>query len=164
MRETMPGISWTSPSASHPGGEGFGQLRILDVPAEGVEPDLGGVEFDRRLAEQAAGIVDEPHHGERRGLPVPEPLQSPSPVSSRQEPSSRATVRPSRGAPGGPSTATRRPSRASASAAARPTAPAPTIAISTWLCCWVLIWSGYPKIGGLAIGRCVAAQSMFRKE
>jgi len=47
--------------------QGCDQLGVLDIPAEGRQPDFGGAELDRRLAEQAAGVVDEAHHGERRG-------------------------------------------------------------------------------------------------
>ena len=49
-------------------GEKPGQVGILDIPAEGLQPDLGGPELDRRLAEQAAAVIDEAHHFQRRCL------------------------------------------------------------------------------------------------
>ena len=50
------------------GGEARHEPTVLDVPAEGVEADLAGRERDRRRAEQAAGVVDDAHDGERRGV------------------------------------------------------------------------------------------------
>ena len=41
------------------------QGRVLDIQAEGRQPDLGRLEVHRRLAEQRIGIVDDAHDLER---------------------------------------------------------------------------------------------------
>ncbi len=48
--------------------ERFDQMAVLDVVAEGREPDLLGVEFHFRRPPQPAGIVDDAHDFQRRGM------------------------------------------------------------------------------------------------
>jgi hypothetical protein len=45
-----------------------GEMRVLDVPAEGVAADFGGVEPHLRRAPQPAGIVDDAQAAQRRGM------------------------------------------------------------------------------------------------
>jgi hypothetical protein len=71
------------------GAQALHQAGALDVPAEGVEADLGGAELRRRRPEQAAGVVDDLQRAERarvrrHRLPGAEGLQEPHrPVEQR---------------------------------------------------------------------------------
>ena len=44
------------------------QMAVLDVVAEGLEVDLAGLELDLRRAPEPAGVVDDAHDPQRRGL------------------------------------------------------------------------------------------------
>ncbi len=134
-----------------PGRQRRDQLGILDIPAEGGQPDLGGAELDRGLAEQAAGVVDEPHHGQRRGLVGQRVMQA---ELAEQPPGAVEQGDGAAVAMGrtGPSRAMRRPPSASASAAASPTAPAPTMAMSTWSLRGVVMPLWLRQTGGIGHG------------
>ena len=55
-------------------GEGFGHPVVLDIPAERIEPDFGGVELDRAGRKERSRVVDETQRAQRRGLgPQPRP-------------------------------------------------------------------------------------------
>lgn len=74
------------------GAQALHQAGALDVPAEGVEADLGGAELRRRRPEQAAGVVDDLQRAERarvrrHRLPGAERLQEAHrPVEERDGP------------------------------------------------------------------------------
>ena len=55
-------------------GERFRHPVVLDIPAERIEPDFGGVELDRARRKERSRVVDKSQRAQRRGLgPQPRP-------------------------------------------------------------------------------------------
>ena len=67
-RPTVPSTRRSAAASARRGGQPVDEGGVLDVPAEGVEIDLAGMERHRRRPEEAAGIVDDPHGLEGRGV------------------------------------------------------------------------------------------------
>ena len=69
------------------------QMAVLDVVAEGVEPDLGGREGNLGRAHQPASRVDDPHDPEAGAACPAQPCQTPRVSSAVTELESSAVVR-----------------------------------------------------------------------
>ena len=106
------------------------QMPVLDVVAEGVEPDLGRGEANLRRAHEPRGRIDDPHDPERRCMrvatrPDAERLQSGDGARQQRGGAMIGTRR------GGAISAVSMPASANAMAAVSPAGPPPTIATST---------------------------------
>ena len=106
------------------------QEPVLDIVAEGVEPDLGGGEMNLGRAQQPAGIVDDAHDAQRRRL-----VAAVLPDAQRIERRDRACQQRGGAVVGRAGrlaiSAVSMPAPANAIAAVRPAGPPPTIATST---------------------------------
>ena len=113
------------------------QVAVLDIVAEGVEPDFARVEAHFRRPQQPRGVVDDAHDPQRRRV-----LAAARPDAERVERRDRAGEQRGRAVVGRRGRArrrarSRRPPPASAIAAVRPAGPPPTTttsAVRRWSC------------------------------
>ena len=106
------------------------QIPVLDIVAEGFEPDLARRKTDLRRAQEPCGVVDDPHDPQRRrlvaaALPDAERVERGDRACEQRGGAVVARTRP----PGRPATVST-PALASAMAAVRPAGPPPTITTS----------------------------------
>ena len=69
------------------------QIPVFDVVAEGLQPDLGGVETHLGRPQQACGGIDDPHHPQRGRRSRGSRDQTPRVSRAATEPARRAVVR-----------------------------------------------------------------------